>query len=278
MKLIFIAQIMGLMLFTSTLHATIVPQGGGINFVGRYNNGYTEGRFLLLTEGFEQFFRPHFEALGANFFVDTDWSDGAVNAWAWKEGERYSLEIPGGIARYHTMSEEAFVMNLCHELGHLMGGAPASNSHISFEGQSDYFATAKCFKRFAPYVNEKLGGFQSGTDRTVFSEEAILKNRCITHETPLVCEQILRGALGATAYYAELEKAKTPSLSTPDRSVTRRTLNAHPKAQCRFDTMVAGAFCKAPSTVNPSWSSEEYSWCHAGLDPMNARPSCWYRP
>lgn len=278
MKLFVIAYFLWLFSFGGQLEATIVPGSFGLSFAGRYNNAYPEGRFLLVTKSFEQFFKPHFESLGAKFFLDTDWGDGAVNAWAWREGERYSLEVPGGIARYHTMSEEAFVMNLCHELGHLMGGAPARNSEISFEGQSDYFATAKCFKRFAPFVLEKLGGFQSGPDRTHYSEEIHFQKHCETHANPKICEHALLGALGATAYYAELEKAKTPSLSTPDRSVTRRTLSAHPKAQCRFDTMVAGVLCKADAMVNPRWDSAEYSWCHQNFDSDHGRPKCWYRP
>lgn len=278
MKIIFFAQFLGLILLSGQLKATIVPESHSVNLAGRYNNSYPERRFLLVTESFERFFKPHFASLGKEFFLDVDWGDGAVNAWAWKEGDRYSLEIPGGIARFHTMSEEAFVMNLCHELGHLMGGAPASTSEISYEGQSDYFATAKCFKRFAPYVNQQLGGFQSGSERTIFAEEAEFKARCLNEVNPQVCEQSLRGALGATAYYAELEKAKTPSLKTPDTTLTRSTLSAHPKSQCRFDTMVAGTFCQAPSSVNPRWDSAIESWCHAGFDAPHARPKCWYKP
>ncbi len=278
MKVFFLLCFLGLISSFDSLKATIVEESVSLNFSERYNNGYTEGRFLLVTESFEQFFRPHFEGLGAQFFLDTDWGDGAVNAWAWREGQRYSLEIPGGIARYHTMSEEAFVMNLCHELGHLMGGAPARSAEISFEGQSDYFATAKCFKRFAPFIMEKLGGFQSGPWRTIYSEERAFFKKCQSHDSPALCEHALRGALGATAYYAELEKVKTPSLSTPDQSVVQRTLSTHPKAQCRFDTMVAGVFCSALASLNPRWDSEQFSWCHQNFDSAHARPKCWYRP
>lgn len=263
----------------TNLNATVVPAGSEIMLSSaRYDNGYSRERFDLITTQFERFWRPHFESLGGQFFLDTDWGDGAVNAWAWKEGSRYSLEIPGGLSRFHTMSEEAFVMVLCHELGHLMGGAPARNSQISLEGQADYFAAQKCFPRFFEVIRSQLGGFQSGPARTIFSEEANFEVRCQGHQDSELCQHSLLGSLGPSAYYAELEKSKTPSLATADTSVVRSTLTTHPKAQCRFDTMVLASFCPADVMVTPSWTDANVGFCHRDFWAQFARPECWFRP
>lgn len=260
------------------LKATLVPEGSEFLLNSRYDNGYEEERFERVTKSFETYWRPHFESMGASFYLDTDWGDGAVNAWAWREGTRYSLEIPGGLSRFHTMSEEAFVMILCHELGHLMGGMPARTSQISYEGQSDYFAALKCFPRFYEVMLKELNGFKSGVNRTIFSSEKEFAKKCLEHQNPKLCEHSLLGALGPTAYYAELEKSKTPSLATPDLTIARRTLDSHPKAQCRFDTMVVATFCPADPFELPSWIDATVGQCHQGFWPTFARPACWYRP
>ena len=203
-----------------------------------YNNGYTEQRFNEVLNHLLKIYKPIIQAQGGIFKIKRDWGDGAVNMWAERHGNDFWLEVPGGMARYHLITEEGFISSLCHELGHLLGGEPKSGM-ISYEGQSDYFAGQTCIalvlKDLAPVKT-------SDPDLEV-------ENIC---QQDLLCERVLKGAKSLTSYYAELERAPAPQLSTPSTQVVDKTLTSHPPAQCRLDTFFAG-YQNRP------------------------RPACWYR-
>lgn len=56
------------------------------------------------------------------------------------------------------MTEDAFLVTVCHELGHLLGGAPYHGQKIykyrafSSEDQADKFSASKCLKRVFPKI------------------------------------------------------------------------------------------------------------------------------
>jgi hypothetical protein len=184
-----------------------------------------------------------------------DWGDGAVNAWAWRIGSEYWMEVPGGMARYSLINEEAFLSTLCHELGHLLGGAPQSHS-ISYEGQADYYAPMKCMERI-------LG-------RLKVVEKAPPNGLACVGP---YCGNRFMGIQSLTEYYAEIAKVSPPSLKTPSSEIVNKTQRSHPSAQCRFDTMVAALMCSNRSdfgTVDPKVGACD--------DALGGRPRCWFNP
>lgn len=197
----------------------------------KYNNGYTEARYESVLDQVIELYSPVIVALGGSFHILRDWSDGAVNMWAFKLGSEYWLEIPGGMSRYNLISEEGFLMSICHELGHLLGGAPfKGNGDISLEGQSDHFAGRDCID----FVLENIEPFKEiKLDPEVVGFCADLVGR-------KDCERSVSGALSLTSYYAELEKVPAPKISTPSKVVVGETLRTHPPAQCRLDSFLAG--------------------------------------
>lgn len=209
------------------------------SFLGNpYDNGYQEERFDQVLDHFLEVFSPVVAEHGGSFHIARDWSDGAVNMWAERLGKEFWLEVPGGMARYHLITEEAFILSLCHELGHLLGGPP-DNRGISFEGQSDYYASQTCMSQF-------LKNFPA---QKPLSSDAEVFQVC---QSDLLCFRILQGAKSLTSLYAELERCPAPQLFTPSSQVVSKTLTKHPPAQCRLDTFYAG-FENRP------------------------RPSCWYK-
>lgn len=197
---------------------------------GDYDNGYPQSKYNEVLQTFKDIYGPTIEEHGGTFHIQSDWSDGAVNMWAWRWGDQFWLEIPGGMSRYYLINEEAFVLSICHELGHLLGGPPLKGEYISLEGQSDYYSTSGCVQRMLvairPYKNlpsnNEIDEFCRGTN-----DQAL-------------CRRISKGALSLTSYYAKLEKVSFPKISTPSIVVVSQTLRTHPPAQCRLDTFIAG--------------------------------------
>ncbi len=207
-----------------------------------FDNGYTEERYNKVLLHLKKIYQPIIESLGGVFIIKADWGDGAVNAWASRIGNEYELEIPGGLARYHLVNEQAFMLTICHELGHLLGGEPHSYL-ISYEGQSDYYATLSC-------VEKLFNDF----DFISKNQDSAVKF-CENHEPESIslCQKSLSGAVSITAVFAEPQQIPWPDLLTPSPKTVTATLQGHPDPQCRLDTYVAGLL-KAH------------------------RPLCWYKP
>ena len=229
-----------------------------------YDNGYSRARYDEVLDAFLDEFSDTVAEFGGELKIQRDWGDGAVNAWAWKIGREFILEVPGGLSRYHLINEPAFVSVVCHELGHLIGGAPASRYNISFEGQSDYYASQKCVRRIVHRLN------QDYLDLTNAEVEELCSRK-------LGCRAAVVGALAVTSYYASLANAPAPTLTNRDRNQAQETLASHPDAQCRLDTLVASALCPVEESEQANWDDPTVSYCHAANFPQFQRPRCWYR-
>lgn len=245
--------------------------GGDAAFIdsNEYDNGYPETKYHQVLDTFIRVYSPTIAKRGGTFHILRDFSDGAVNAWAWRLGNEFHLEVPGGMSRYYLISEEGFIMTICHELGHLLGGAPlkTQKKNISAEGQSDYFSTSKCIERMlleiTPYKKIK-------SDPEVIS---ICK-----HNSSKYCQRAFSGMKSLTSYYAKLEGAKFPSLLNESTRVVRSTLSStHPKAQCRLDTMKRGFLCPVNRDEDFSFDDPKVGACNLNHYPEFARPACWYK-
>ncbi|MBX3032471.1 MAG: hypothetical protein KF865_01005 [Bdellovibrionaceae bacterium] len=133
----------------------------------------TVNRILQVTQ---QVYSPLFRQAGfAPLRLMSRWQDDSVNAFAIPCNQPGYLGHPqypkecqlmrtaddvitpfslvvlfGGLARHPLMTPEGLVLVACHEIGHHLGGFPRYKNNTAWgstEGQSDYFATAKCARR-----------------------------------------------------------------------------------------------------------------------------------
>lgn len=185
-------------------------------------------------------------AMGGKLIINNLWSDGTVNAQAYRSGMEWHIDAFGGLARYPGMTKNAFITVLCHELGHHIGGAPRYSRNTdwaSTEGQSDYFATLQCMK--------KLG---------------------IPSPAP---------SLALASVLADLGGDQKPSRSQRDQSRVSRTYESHPAAQCRLDTMDAGLSCPVFGPLSKDdprpGTCYEYDRSKSPIGDGN-RPRCWFAP
>lgn len=235
------------------------------SFLNDWNNGYPESRYNDILDTFISIYTPIIAQKGGTFHIQRDWSDGAVNAWAWRSGTEYHLEVPGGMSRYHLIIEEAFIMTICHELGHLIGGSPARNQEISYEGQSDYFAASHCMKRMMMVI-KPYAQLKPDSERD---------HHCGNN---IVCHRTLAGARSVADYFASLDGNKTLSLINEDPTVVKQTNDKHPASQCRLDTMKRGYLCPVGFDDDVSYTDYRNGSCHREFFPDYARPACWFKP
>lgn len=245
--------------------------------------GITEAQFNETIDKIEKIYAPIFKTMGANFVVQRAWSDGTVNAYATRSGRSWIIKMFGGLARHQTITQDAFATVACHEIGHHIGGAPKRagwfgwSDWASNEGQSDYFGTSKCLRKYmeeddnvALMANKNIPDFATRKCQAAFTNP----------EEVAMCQ---RGALAGESLanlFRALRNSSTPlSFDTPDKAVVSKTNDSHPASQCRMDTYFQGALCDKSAYDDADQKDAKIGYCNRvdGYD-TGIRPLCWYKP
>jgi hypothetical protein len=217
---------------------------------------FTEKEFNAAIKELQTLYAPIIANFGAKLSIKGDWKDSTVNAYASQNGNVWNVQMFGGLARRPETTIDGFKLVICHELGHHLGGAPASG-WAAFEGQADIYATYVCGKKiFANYSQQvQVNPYcNNGTD----------KDR-------IACTVNLNAGLSLANLLAALAGDEAvPSYSTFDPTVVSETQSEHPRAQCRLDSYFAGEMCNMPWNDKVIPKNED-SFC-------DTRPRCWFHP
>lgn len=185
------------------------------------------------------------ELLGSkDLEVRTDWESPTFNAYALKVayGNTSSLFFHGALYRHRDITNDAFAVMVCHEVGHLIGGAPFvgfnntvdKKLNISVESQADYWASSVCLKNYF-----------KAHPATIVMPEKNIKLKCDTaytdnEEAKNICYRSGIASLSVTNFFKmddnPANKEKVPS------SVAVTNQN-YPNPECRQMTFMAGATC-----------------------------------
>ena len=111
------------------------------------SEGITKNEFYRVTNKLEEIYSPIVATAGGQLSIQKNWESGTVNAYARRKGGEWVVSMFGGLARHHSITSDGFALVVCHELGHHVGGMP-KRAWAASEGQSDYYASTKCFRRY----------------------------------------------------------------------------------------------------------------------------------
>ncbi len=251
--------------------------------------GISETDFHWAISRLEQIYKPIVQSHGAELKVERLWDNEDINAYAQQKKDilgkqTYKVAMYGGLARHEDVTVDGFIMVICHEFGHHLGGA-AKKSRIgaewaSSEGQSDYYASLKCFRKvYTPQENEIWFNEQGGFD----GFEPHLINSCQKSYSDFynitLCLRTAAAGQSLANMMGALRKVNQPNMLTPDEDVVCENDDSHPAAQCRLDTYIQGALCKLGDTTQLSDKDANKGTCNrlAG-DTNGVRPLCWYKP
>ncbi len=188
-------------------------------------------------------------------------------------GNEYTINIYGGLLDLGRFSESALVAITCHELGHIKGGTPDTRGFRdnrrkklnTSEGFADYYASHVCMKKY--FGNEAAIDIPR-TQR--------IANTCEGENDKTLCTQVLNAA------YDNFFATSTGkfNLDLPSTSIAIHTSIAaqnHPNPDCRFDTMIAGYFCKDTNSRWPCGFAEDGHYLNSG-DATALPPHCFFKP
>lgn len=239
--------------------------------------GITQEQFTEVLDLIENFYRPVITARGGELVVSRQWESAMVNASASRNGNRYIINMYGGLARHPAITRDGFLMVACHEIGHHLAGAPKTGGWASNEGASDYYATLRCLRYM--FTDEENTKFV--LENTI---DSTLRTRCEeTYDTQSEENFCIRSAIagmsGAMFFKTVRNLPVDPSYATPDPKVVTRTYNGHPEPQCRLDTYFQGALCRHDMSVELSESDYVPGTCTtAAGHSIGTRPLCWFKP
>lgn len=200
--------------------------------------------------------------------------DDSVGASAEHNAESLSVVINSGLLKSQRLTPDGLRMILCHELGHLFGGAPRRNipmewegpvahdgmSFMSSEGQADYYAGLVCFRTM---LQMKEAGEPSPDMSRVGPK---LREKCFGNET------CMRAGL-AGEDFLKLVFEFPISCEKEDTSVTPVLIrDSYPGRQCRLDTIVRGNLCSEEKPLVLDFNQSSVNSCSE-----SPRPECWYR-
>ncbi len=239
--------------------------------------GLSEQDFNDVLDRIEEVYAPIVKQAGGELEIKRLWSNGTVNASANRLGDKYILNMYGGLARHRVMTKDGFALVACHELGHHLGGAPKIGTRwASNEGQSDYYAGLKCLRRVL--ANQKNASVVTSAD---YKADDTLAGECQksfrSDNDVALCVRSGMGGMAVSLLFKDLRKEnKNPAFDTPDQKVVSETYHGHPATQCRLDTYLAGAVCTAKLDDELDDKDADAGTCSRKNMTRGVRPLCWY--
>ena len=246
--------------------------------------GLTEAQFNKVIDRVGVLYSKEVQQKGGTLTFERNWTDGTVNAYAHRDeetGKIWYVSMFGGLARHPQMTEDAFAVVVCHELGHQIGGAPRKTDSsgglrwASNEGQADYFATLKCLRRF-------FAGQDNQAVVAKLKVPQIVTNNCKVNfanaNEIAVCQRsAMAGEVLGNFFKALMNTTTALSFSTPDKNNVQVTYDGHPQAQCRLDTYFQGSLCDKSVAEAVSDTDVNLGTCtKRNGDQYGLRPNCWY--
>lgn len=251
----------------------------GVNDKSMRNN-MTEERFNAIIDLADKHYAPIVKAAGGKLKWNRAWKTKTVNASAQRGWfGSWKVNMYGGLARHRLVTDDGFALVVCHELGHHLGGAPkvgGLTAWASNEGQSDYFASLKCFRRM--YEGENNVELVAAMDVPAIVTTKCEESYTLENDVAL-CVRASMAGKSLADLLGSLRSSPATDFETPDSSIATSTNNAHPAAQCRLDTYFQGALCN--KTIEETVSNEDATegTCNR-IENMDTgvRPLCWFKP
>lgn len=244
------------------------------------SNNMTKEMFLDAVSRVSTVYEPIVAEKGGKLIMNNRWDDATVNASAQQSGKNWQVNMYGGLARHPLVTVDGFMMVVCHELGHHIGGAPRKggfgSAWASNEGQSDYFAGLKCMRR----VLEKEDNIAIVSRMTIDAEVVSKCESIYKSESEIaLCQRISMAGKSLAMLLGDLGGNSNVKFTTPDTSKVARTNDNHPQAQCRLDTYFQGTLCDKAISDDVDGKDALKGVClkRDGYE-LGMRPLCWYKP
>jgi hypothetical protein len=210
-----------------------------------------------------------------------------IVAYVKRDDETHAtLVVDDGYYTNPKVTEDGFRFVVCHELGHIVGAAPHMEAPamydgvvdkngdllISAEGQADYFAASKCMRQVLADQDNIAYNLVHGVPPVVAAK---CDQTYPDKQDSALCQRTMEAGKNFLDSFA---RSFPSSFDTYDPSEPPYSLlGEHPEAQCRLDTVVAGALCPISKDAPVDPYDPTVGACTSRNFPLGARPRCWFK-
>lgn len=241
-----------------------------------------EEEFNRVLNEIQAIYQAYLAPAGITFEANGFWNDRRKNGTVRRVDSTWRILVYGGYARSPYVTTDVIARTACHEVGHHLGGThfySGTYSWASGEGQSDYYTTLKCLRKYfenkdnQEYLRDKeIPAIVVSSCNEVWGEE--------TNES-FICQRSTIAGLDWAA--VQSNRRGRYDLATPDISTASQTSHRHPRRQCRLDTMFQGALCNVDHTQTTDSDDSAGGYMQGTCtrfngDTIGLRPRCWFNP
>lgn len=233
----------------------------------------SKGTFDRVIELVEAAYRADFSAINQRLRIDRYWDSDHQKASASSEEDTWgvisTIRVDGGIARHVEITQDAFLLIMCHEIGHHLAGGPKIWK-FSVEGQADYYGASECMRRLLPLMSEE--------DQVPYTPAAkLVHGKCAQvfsgKDELELCNRIAWAGEALSRFFASRKELPSPTFEIQDNSIVVGVVSGAASPQCRLDTYLAAALCDHSRNLN---AEPDQRWLCPSSNELAARPTCWY--
>lgn len=244
--------------------------------VGWYSSGgLSESQYNAVLDRFYSVYAPILKSRGLKLMIEKRWQDPVANSSAELGGSNVLLRMYGGMARHPLMNSDGMMLIVCHEVGHILGGAPRYNQEsLSVEGEADYFANLKCLRRmWAQDDNISIVQNVQMPDEVLSRCSAVFEDE---NQAALCMRSSLAGFRMAKLLADISQDNPNIHFDTPSELSVTEVYADHPGAQCRLDTFFQASHCPASLGTDLGYNNYAQGACIRQEINFGYRPKCWF--
>jgi hypothetical protein len=245
------------------------------------NSGLTEAEVRQVADQLYDLYAAKFSALKRSLVFNIQWSEDKFNAYTNLWRGKALIVMTGGMIRHPLVNLDGLTLVLCHEIGHHLAGKPKhtrgfGTSFASAEGQSDYFSTLKCMRKFL------LEQPDNSVDESKLPVSVVQNCKDSFQDSNMqnICMRSVLASETMAKVLNAIRSNRVPNLDieTPDPTVVKKHFLKHPNPQCRLDTYYAGALCDVDHEEDIDIKKDGVAQCtrKKGFT-KGLRPNCWYK-
>lgn len=243
-----------------------------------HNPLISEKQFLEIGQKVAALYEPTIKKQGNTLLLRMLWNDTKM-AYAnnhVQEYNTYEVTITGDYSQVKGLTPDGFSLIVCHEFGHLFGGAPyATVYRASYEAQADYYSTLKCFKKLVAQDYNLVFVLKQGERITDEMRNLCGKVYSRWESDYYVC---LRGMLAAeNLIRSHNPDAKVSVAKKDSQKIEYNDFWHYGSPQCRLDGLVAGLLCNAKGAVSNKNFHNGTCTKESGHK-FGTRPRCSFNP
>jgi len=254
------------------------PAVDGIRTSERFKKSNINSKTAQVINKLQKIYAPIYKSKGQDFtiYIEEVPVDGFVMGGGRNEPDdkTRSVFVRRGFLNHELTNPDSVAFILCHEIGHHHGGGRYyTYAKTASEGQAEYYAAAKCMRKYLKDLDNKA--YLKTISLNPGAIKICNKNWGASTKESFVCQRTI--AAGKIFIESVYKKRPVINVSTPATNIVSMPNDNYLKPQCRLDTIVHASVCSVSDDIEMSADDALAGTCNiTDGHQVGLRPTCWF--